>query len=265
MSTLVIGGSGKTGAPIVRGLRARGVETFAASRAGERRFDWGDAATWEPALAGIDRLYTIAPLGDARPQDRMIPLLERALARGVKRIVVLSSSVITEDMPGLGEVARWVRERVPEWTVLRPSWFMQNFFDPGGFQAKAIAGEGKIVSATGEGRLPFVDAEDIAAVAVRALADARPHQTAHLVTGPEALSYPEVAKILGVRHESMTAEALAGFLVDHGMPAAYAQLLALADVLIASGQQAEVTDTVERVTGRAPRSFVDFVRSARGS
>ena len=142
---------------------------------------------------------------------------------------------------------------------------MQNFFDPNGFQAKAIAAEGKIVSATGAGRLPFVDAEDIAAVAVRALVDETPHQTAHLITGPAALTYGEAAKILGVRHEALTAEALAAFLVDHGIPAAYAQLLAMADLLIASGQQAEVSDTVERVTGRPPRAFADFVRSARGS
>ena len=265
MSTLVIGGSGKTGAPLVRGLRARGVETFAASRSGERRFDWADEATWDPALAGVDRLYSISPLGDTRPQDRMIPLFERALAHGVKRVVLLSSSIVTEDVPGLGEVARWVREHVPEWTVLRPSWFMQNFFDPGGFQTKAIAAERKIVSATGTGRLPFVDAEDIAAVAVRALVDDTPHQAAHLVTGPEALSYDEVAKILGVRHDAMTPEGLAAFLVGHGMPPSYAQLLAMADMLIASGAQAEVSDTVERVTGRPPRAFADLVRSVRGS
>lgn len=261
MSVLVIGGTGKTGAPIVRGLRARGVQTFAASRKGERRFDWGDAASWGPAIAGVDRLYAIAPLGDARPQDRMVPLFEQALAGGVRRIVTLSSSAVTEDAPGLGEVARWVRTHVPEWTVLRPSWFMQNFFDAGGFHAKTIAAERKIVSATGAGRVPFVDAEDIAAVAVRALTDEIPHQTAHVITGPEALSYDEVARILGVCHEPLHADAFAAFLASQGIPPDYAQVLANLDTLIASGAQAEVTGTVARVTGRPPRSFADFVRS----
>jgi uncharacterized protein YbjT (DUF2867 family) len=264
MSTLVIGGTGKTGAPIVRGLRERGIEAFSASRAGDRRFDWHDSATHDAVLAGIDRLYAISPLADERPQDRMIPFFERALALGVRRIVLLSSSAVDESMPGLGEVDRWLRGHAPEWTVLRPSWFMQNFFDPSQMRAKTMAEEGILYSATGDGRVPFVDVADIAAVGVCALADEKAHNTAHHITGPEALSYDDVAKMLGVRHASLTADAFAALLVKHGMPEAYAQLLASLDLRIASGMEATVTDTVLRVTGRPPRSFVAYVRSLRG-
>lgn len=260
MSTLVLGGTGKTGAPIVRGLRARGVETVAASRSGDRRFDWQDESTWEAALAGVERLYAISPLGEERPQDRMIAFFRQALAAGTRRIVLLSSSAVNEDGPVLGEVDRWMRANVPEWTVLRPSWFMQNFFTPGHFEREAIVNEGRIVSATGKGKVPFVDAEDIAAVAVAALADDEPHQTAHLITGPEALAYDDVARILGVRHDALSPEDFVRFLVASGMNESYAKVMAWLDGLIGKGEQSTVSDTVLRITGRPPRSFANLAR-----
>lgn len=82
---------------------------------------------------------------------------------------------------------------MPEWVVLRPSWFMQNFRGHTALAAGVDAGE--IVSATGHGRSGFVDAGDIAAVAVHALLDAQSYDT-HIVTGPQALSYSDAARII---------------------------------------------------------------------
>ncbi len=259
MSTLVIGGTGKTGTPIVRGLRELGVDVLIATRTSERVFDWRDPSTHEAALAGVDRLYAISPLGDDRPQERMIPFFERALGCGVERIVMLSSSAVTEDMPGLGEVDRWLRTHAPQWTVLRPSWFMQNFTDPGMIHPRTIAAEGVIYSATGQGRVPFVDVADIAAVAVRALVDEAAHDTAHRITGPAALTYDDIASLLGVRHVALSPGELAAHLARHGVPETYGQLLAALDTSIAAGAEAEVSDVVERVTGRVPRSFRAFL------
>lgn len=121
---------------------------------------------------------------------------------------------------------------------------------------------GEIVTATGSGRVGFVDAEDIAAVAVRALTDERPHNTDHLITGPQALSCAEAAAIITevtgrpVRHRAVDVPEL---LELAAYPPEFAAILAALDAGIAAGSEDRVTDTVARVTGRPPRDFRTFV------
>jgi uncharacterized protein YbjT (DUF2867 family) len=125
--------------------------------------------------------------------------------------------------------------------------------------------DGEIVTATGDGRMAFVDAGDIAAVAVRALTDDVSHDTDHLITGPEALSYADAATILTrhlgrtVRHRSVPVEEAAQRIAAHGVPADFAGVLAALDADIRDGAEDRVTDTVERVTGRPARGFTAFV------
>jgi uncharacterized protein YbjT (DUF2867 family) len=110
----------------------------------------------------------------------------------------------------------------------------------------------------------FIDAGDIAAVAVGALTDGVPHNTQHILTGPEALSYADAADILTrqtgrtVRHRSVPAEEAARRITDHGIPADFAKVLAAMDVDIRDGAEDRVTNTVETITGRPARSFTAF-------
>jgi uncharacterized protein YbjT (DUF2867 family) len=151
---------------------------------------------------------------------------------------------------------------MPEWTVLQPSWFMQNF--TGDHLVARDVRDGEIVTATGDGKVAFVDATDIAAVAGCALIDDDAHNTEHLLTGPEALSYTEAAEILTrqtgrtIRHRSVPAQEAARRIAAHGIPAEFAQVLAAMDVAISAGAEDRVTDTVERVTGRPARNFRIF-------
>jgi uncharacterized protein YbjT (DUF2867 family) len=106
----------------------------------------------------------------------------------------------------------------------------------------------------------FVDARDIAEVGVRALLDARAPNAALTITGPEALSYDDIARCLNVQHVHIDdAEAVAR-LVSSGIPQAYAELLVSLDALIRAGAEDRVTDTVERMTGQRPRIFGQFLR-----
>lgn len=270
MSALVLGATGTTGAKVLRGLRAKGVAAVGAARKGsERRFDWSDARTHGAALAGVDRMYVLPPPGDAAPEERTIPFLERARAAGVERFVLLSSSAIAEGDPGLGQIDAWLRSHAPQWTILRPSWFMENFFDPNRQHQATIAAEGRIVSATGDGKVGFIASEDIAAVAVAVLTDG-PQRTAPVLTGPAALSYGDVAAILSralghpVRHDSVTVDELADRFTTLGIPEAYATFLASLDEAIARGAEANVTDAVQRLTGRAPMAFAEFAEESAG-
>ena len=190
----------------------------------------------------------------------MLPFLDRALAAGVRRIVLLSASVIPEGTPGVGTVHRRLRERVPEWAVLQPSWFMQNFTGRH-FYAESIRHEDLLATSTRDARVAFVDADDIAGVAVRALVDPDAHNAAHVITGPEALSYGEVAAIVSesagrpVRHRHVSPDEVRRRLLAAGVPEDFAGILTSLEDVIREGAEDRVTDTVERVTGRAPRSF----------
>lgn len=231
------------------------------------RFDWADASTHASALADVDRVYLVAPALVEDPAPLMAPFVERALASGVRRFVLLSSSAIPEDAPGLGAVERFLRERAPEWAVLKPSWFMQNFLNPQHPHGASLMREGTVVTSTGAARVGFVDAEDIAEVGVRALADAVPHDAVHVITGPETLSYGEVTAILtrvtgrNLRHVHVDDGEAIRRLAAAGMPERYASLLVGLDIAIRGGAEDRLTDTVLRVTGRAPRNFEAFARA----
>ncbi|RKH01915.1 NmrA family NAD(P)-binding protein [Corallococcus carmarthensis] len=272
---LVIGAAGNTGRPIAEGLTAEGFTVRTATRdtrppvaaAEHVRFDWADPSTHGAALEGVDRMYVLAPGLVEDPSTLMIPVLERALARGVRRVVLLSASAVPEGGPGLGQVHHFLRAHAPEWSVLQPSWFMQNFTNPGHHHDAGLRRDGTLVTATGQGRVGFVDAGDIAAVGVRALADDVSHDTGHVITGPQALSYDDVAAILSrvsgraIRHVHATPEEAQRHLQASGMPETYARLLTMLDGLIRDGAEDRVTDTVLRVTGRAPRDFESFARA----
>ncbi len=266
---LVVGATGTTGSRVGGFLRGRDVPTRLATRtpraAGQVRFDWADRETHAPALRGVSAVYLVAPIGVIDPVPVVEPFLDEALRQGVRRVVLLSSSAMAEGVPPLGALHGLVRATMPEWTVLRPSWFMQNF--TGDLPAGEGVRTGEIVSATGDARVAFIDAGDIAAVAGHALTDEVPHDTDHLLTGPEALSYAEVAEIIAkwtgspVRHRALGTDEHARHLAASGLPAEFAAFLAALDEDIRGGSEDRVTDTVHRVTGRPARSFREFVEA----
>ncbi|MEU2373955.1 NmrA family NAD(P)-binding protein [Streptomyces misionensis] len=265
-TTLVIGATGTTGSRTVAQLTAAGHRVKAASRratpvAGTEPvpFDWYDPATHAAALDGVDRVYLIPPLGDSDPAAIMLPFLHRARTAGVHRAVLLSSSAIPEGGPAVGKVHQALPELFDQWAVLRPSWFMQNFTGTHA-HARSIRDEGIIWTATEGGRVGFVDAEDIAAVAVRALTDEHAPNTDLVLTGPEALSHDDIAAIITeatgrvVVHRRLSYEQMHDRLTTQ-VPVEFAAMLAGMDRAIAEGAEDRITDTVQRLTGRPPHTF----------
>lgn len=268
---LVTGGTGTTGRRIAAQLAARGVRHQIATRTPKAtqdiRFDWGDATSWPTALEGVASIYLVAPSGVADPLPVMIPFMEMAIRKGVKRFVLLSASSLDADGPMMGAVHAWLRDHAPEWVVLRPTWFMQNFSE--GQLLAPIRDHGAIYTATNSGRVGFIDAEDIAAVAVEALIRQDFVSADLILTGPAPLSYDEVARTLReiletpVTHHHLSAADLAARHMASGLPEAYAATLAAMDTDIAAGSEDRVTDTVRHVAGRSPRSLADFVKKNR--
>ncbi|CAJ1582379.1 ergot alkaloid biosynthesis protein [[Mycobacterium] wendilense] len=275
-TVLVLGATGTTGAAVVDELRRfADLSLRTATRAPaaptdleHRVFDWFDAATWGPALEGVDRLYLLAPVGHPDPVAVVGPFAERALTAGVRRAILLSSSAVASGDAGLGAVDALVRTTFPEWEILRPSWFMQNFVGNHPF-AESIRATGEFITATGDGRLPFIDAGDIGRCAAALLGAARSTATEHILTGPRALSYDEAAATMSevagrrVTHCAVAPERYVDRLVAAGYDAEFAAGLVALDGLVRTGAQARVTDAVERLTGSPPRSFEDFLRDRR--
>ncbi|ETX28648.1 ergot alkaloid biosynthesis protein [Roseivivax isoporae] len=269
---LVIGGTGKTGQRVVKRLGTTGFDVVVGTRSPvnpeDRYFAWGDSAS----IAAIDdcsSVYIVAPTDRTDHLDVMRPILEEAMARGVDRFVLLSSSLIERGGPMMGEVHDWLAHTAPEWAVLRPSWFMQNFSD--GAHARTIRDEDAIYSATGRARVGFIDADDIAAAAVACLVSAEPLNDERILTGPEAIGYDDAAGILSdvagrtIRHVSLSKSELTNRFKAQGLPSDYANILASLDETICSGIEDRTTDGVTELTGRAPGSFREFAEEHRNN
>lgn len=267
MRALVTGGTGKTGTALVTILTDRGVQAIAASRHPAPDgvlFDWADPATFGPALADTEAVYLVPPLLSTDPMPTAGPFLEQADAAGVRRVVLLGSLAVLPDVPGVAELTRAVR-KLPESTVLRPSGFMQNFTGNHPL-AVGIRNRNEVVTAAGDGRLGWIDAADVAAVAAEALLAPEPVADELVLTGPEALSFGDAAAMIGaatgreIRVREVTVDEQARRYVDLGMPAGFAAALAAVDRDIRHGSEDRVSTTVSDLTGRLPRGFGDFVR-----
>ncbi len=269
-SILITGGTGKTGRRVVELLGRRGVPAYAATRSPRSprqvRFDWHDPSGFENALDGIGAVYLVAPVGDPAPLGAMQPLIDLALARGVERFVLLSASMIDAGGPLMGAVHAYLAAHAPVWVVLRPSWFMQNFSEQQ--HLETIRREGRIYSATDDGRVPFIDAADIAAVAVEALTTPQFANGDLILTGPQALSYDDVARHIStvtgrsISHHRLSVARQADRFIAMGMPDEFARALAGMDAAISAGAEDRVSDGVMSVTRRQPNNFQAFARAA---
>lgn len=268
---LVTGATGKTGSRLVKQLESRGHTVRAASRSGAGRngfrFDWSDPASYASAVDGIQGAYLLAPLGVTDLLPAMQPFIDRLIEARAGRLVLLSSSSLDRGGPLMGAIHAYLADHSTAWTVLRPSWFMQNFSE--GPHAATVREERTLYSATGVGRVGFISADDIAEVAATALTSSDPTNRDLVITGPETLSYGDVAEIIGgsigerVVHRNLSVEALAARHEKQGIPPDFARMLAGMDGSIASGTEDRVTSQVQRVTGARPTNFTAFAAQAR--
>jgi uncharacterized protein YbjT (DUF2867 family) len=271
----VVGATGKTGRHVARYAAERGWRVRAAGRrrpeVGELTpFDWDDERTWTSSAQGSAAAYVLIPFNHPGAPERTPALLEAIAAAGVERIVLLSSLDASDAEPGSPlRQAEDTLFRLPAATAaLRPTWFLDNFVH-GSFAGMVEAGELRLPA--GEGRIPFVDARDVAAVAVAALAKDGP-TGALPITGPAALTHHEVAAALteglgrAVTYTPVSAGEFVDLMVARGFTADYGTFLAEALTRVATGELTiPVSDTVDRFAGRPAFSAVDFALGHSGS
>jgi uncharacterized protein YbjT (DUF2867 family) len=256
-TTLVLGGTGKTGRRVVERLNARDLPVRVGSRSGEPPFDWEDQTTWAPVLQGVSSVYIsyfpdLAFPGALETIDAFSKLATRT---GVKRLVLLS---------GRGEEEAQACERAvqnsgAQWTIVRSSWFNQNFSES--FILDLVL-SGEIALPAGDAVEPFVDADDIADVAVAALTDDRHAGQVYELSGPRLLSFADVAKEISkaanrdVHYVPLTPQQYVAVLQESGLPPEFVELF----TKVLDGRNAHLTAGVQQALGRDPRDFSDYAR-----
>lgn len=260
---LVLGGTGKTGRRVATALRRRGVETAVAPRRGPVRFDWTDPSTWKPALDGVDGVYVVDSQGPGAPEE--VRELADMAAAGSSRLVLLSSRTLGEMGGDRLATERAVQASGASWTILRPSWFAQNFTEFELF-ASLLGDEGELRLPTGDGQEAFIDLEDLADVAAAALTEDGHAERTYVLSGPRSLSFgaavDEIARATGrplrfvpVSEDAYRAELAAA---DYSDSVIDETVAVLGHIRLERGS--EPTDGVQEVLGRPPRDFSDYVR-----
>jgi uncharacterized protein YbjT (DUF2867 family) len=264
--TLVLNGTGTTGRRVAERLTARGVPVRIGSRSGEPPFDWDDKDTWAPALHGVTAVYVsyYPDLGVPGAPAAVRELADLAVRSGVRRLVLLS---------GRGEEEAQRAEQVlqdsgADWTIVRCSWFSQNFSEK--FMVDGVR-EGVVALPVNGVREPFVDAEDIADVAVAALTEDGHVGRLYELTGPRLLTFEDaVREIAGatgrdVRFVPMPIDEFTSVLAEDGLPADAVALFTYLFTEVLDGRSESLADGVQQALGRQPRDFREYARDTAAS
>ncbi|MEQ8421677.1 NAD(P)H-binding protein [Arenibacter algicola] len=259
---LVIGGTGKTGQKVVKRLSEAGHNVRIGSRSATPAFDWENPETWSQSMEGMDKVYiTFQPdLAVPGALEAIEELTKKAKQSNVKKLVLLS---------GKGEREAELCEQVVihsglDYTIVRASWFNQNFSES--FFLEPIL-EGFVALPQAEAKVPYVDTDDIADVAVAALLGEEHNGKIYQLTGPRQLTFKEVIQEISDatgRDIAFTPIALPAYtqvMKQQGVPADFVWLIEyLFSEVLGNPNNAEITHDIEKVLGRKPKDFSDYVK-----
>ncbi|WP_214321245.1 NAD(P)H-binding protein [Nonomuraea sediminis] len=269
---LVTGASGNVGGQVLAQLHEDGIHARGMSRVPAGPWmvagDLADLRSLEECLRGMDAVFLMWPFHTAEP----MPALVKVLRKHVSRVVLLSSGAVQDELApeqhdnhvgrSHAEVELLLRESGLAWTVLRPSTFAANAL----WWADQIRAGDTVAGPYGQVRMAMLHEADIAAVAVRALTEEGHDRRCHRLTGPQVLTQVEQVRVIGealgrpLRWQELTREeARRRLLADGSFPDAFVDVLLDGYAKMLDEPPIELTDTVERVTGRPARTFRQWV------
>ncbi|MEJ2592069.1 MAG: NmrA family transcriptional regulator, partial [Candidatus Thiodiazotropha sp.] len=258
---LVIGNNGKTGSRVKQRLQDLGYTTRAVSRSTTPAFDWERSETWRPAIEGARSVYvTYQPdLALPRAEADITTFVEMAREAGLKHIVLLSG----RGEPGAQRAEEIVSSGGIPWNIVRASWFFQNFSES--FMLEGILA-GELVLPAGGTVEPFVDADDIADVAVAALTEPGLRNRVFEVTGPRAMTFAqcmqEISEALGrrVKYTRVPVDAYIGALEAQGVPEPMQWLLRELFTVVLDGRNSRKANGVEQALGHPATDFKTYIQ-----
>jgi uncharacterized protein YbjT (DUF2867 family) len=273
---LVTGATGTIGSSTVKALKAKGARFKVGTRSPDKLkgqgveavpFDWDKPETFGPALQGVEKLFLLTPASEKQTQYTQ-SLVDAAKKAGVKHIVKLS--VMGADAePGisLGRMHRDSEKAIKSsgiaWTMLRPTFFMENFFNYYGADPKK---DSTVYNPHGQGKAVWVDGRDVGEVAAAVLTGQGHEGKAYDLTGPEALGDAEALAILGqalgrkYTYVDVPEEAARKAMLDMQMPAWLVDGFMELNMLVKNNWAATPATGVKDVLGRPPRSFQQYAK-----
>jgi len=275
-SILIGGATGTNGRAVIDVLTEQGVSVRALVRSKAAATglagpyvelcegDYGNRESLIAALSGVEVAYFISAVHKDYP-IWFENFLETCKHSAVKRIVKFSGMGATEGVPS--EILRThartdqvLKSSGMAYTILRPNSFYQNMF----MFEQSIKAQGAIYLNMGDARQSLVDVRDIAQVGAIVLTRDGHENKIYDLSGPEAMTFQEVAAKLSqasgktIQYVPISNEAVEQGMISTGMPEWDAHLLAEIFSYFASGQAADIHDTIQQVTGKAPRTFDQF-------
>lgn len=276
MKVLVTGATVTNGSQLIQQLAQKGVSVRAAVHTPSKAshlaqqnvevvpFDLANAASVESAVKGVDKMFFVSPPIIQNQPELAFRLIDSAKKAGVKHVVRLSAMGADAE-PGIA-LSRWLRsvEKHLEssgvaWTILRPTFYMQNFIT---FPAV----QGAYYQPMGDGKLAYVDVRDNAAVATAVLTGSGHEGKIYELTGPDAIGVADAVKEISAatgkefKYVDVPPEAARAGMIQHGLPEWYADALTELYAGAKAGYASKVTDGVEKVLGRKPTSFQQFAK-----
>ncbi len=278
---LVLAATGTVGSEVVKALQAKGADFVVGARNPEKArekfgahvplvpFDFEKPDTYPAAFDGVARLFLTGEGFNPVADQLIAPGIAYAGAHGVKHIVyssVMGAEASEEN--GHRKSERAIERTGVPYTFLRPNFFNQNFTN---YDRDSVL-QGRIYFPSGEGKTSYIDVRDVGAVAAEALTTDGHFNRAYTLTGPEALSFYDIADrfsaVLGrkVEYLNPSAEEFTATMKSYNVPdLVLDQMMALYGVYIKEGYLAAVTPDVQKVLGREPLRFAQYAQEAFGA
>ncbi|MFD1394125.1 NmrA family NAD(P)-binding protein [Lacticaseibacillus jixianensis] len=280
-SILIIGGTGNIGFPLVQLLAqdetvelvagaydlAKDRQKYGALPITLRPFNFLDPATFDAALAGIDRVFFIRPPQLAKPKEDMLPFLTRVKAHQIKQTVFVSLIGVEKNpVTPHHKIEQMIEGLALPHTFIRPSFFMQNLTTT---HRADICQRSDLFIPAGHAKTSFIDTADIAAVAAKVLTT--PVQTAQKlnITGPEAVTYDEVARtmttLLGrpITYSKPSLWKFRRTMLARGMKKEFVNVMVMLYLITQMGNAKQVTADLPDYLGRPAHSVADFIAANR--
>jgi len=254
---LVIGGTGKTGRKVVQRLQAQGLNVRVGSRNVQPAFDWHTPAGWHSALQGMDAIYVTYQPDLAVPgaYEAVQELLQQASANNIKKVVLLSGR-------GEHEAQRCEQLLIQSglnYSIVRCSWFSQNFSESF-FLPPVLAGH--VALPNPEAKIPFLDTDDIADMAVATLLDSKHNGQLYELTGPRQLTFKEavaeISKATGrqLSYSPISLQAYIEGLRQAQVPDEYVWLINLLFTeVLGNEDNNRISHDIQHVLGRPAKDF----------
>ncbi len=272
-SLLITGANGNVGSEVARCLTARNVPFLVTTHRREAvsaervYFDFEQADTFLPAFEGVEKLFLIRPPQISDAKKYFLPLIAAAKQQGVKHLVFLSVlGVENIKFVPHAKIEQYIKDSGIPYTFLRPSFFIQNIVNQHGDELRR---ENIIYVPAGKGKTSFIDVRDIGEVGARCLTEDGHENKAYTLTGSEALTYYDVAKIFSeelgrtITYTHPTLWAFRKHMLAKGVASSYVTVMSVIYLTTLLGLAKQVTPELATLLGRHPRTVREYAHDYR--